>query len=354
MKGATEYALFLKEFDQLFIEVSPVSELILALFNAFGAHNEARPGWLRSLKRKLTPRSKESLKFFFEGEDQIGLNALAFLPFLTPPRTFDSFLSLLKALDREAFVEVLLSKVDPGVPLLGKIIFKVVSKQPLKEAEQIQWQDFSGRYSSSYILQLKKLARGAFEQEDLARLFQECWEGFFKSEYARIYPFLEEEASRLAASAGLKRVEFLRKIAPGLALPSDIINKNLTLFPTFYGRPYFFTQRSDSHFLLIVPVHLREESLEESIRSKLSFAFKSLGDPTRMEILRLLAQRPMYAMEISRALSLTHPTVLHHLASLRAAGFVIAELKEGNNYYSLVPKKWEKLSEELKNFLTKR
>jgi len=51
---------------------------------------------------------------------------------------------------------------------------------------------------------------------------------------------------------------------------------------------------------------------------------------------------------------LTHPTVLHHLASLRAAGFVITELKEGNNYYSLVPKKWEKLSEELKNFLTKR
>lgn len=49
---------------------------------------------------------------------------------------------------------------------------------------------------------------------------------------------------------------------------------------------------------------------------------KALADPTRLRILRYLAQEPQTASELSRVLRLRPPTVNHHLNQLRLAGMV--------------------------------
>src|SRR5918911_3759063 len=55
--------------------------------------------------------------------------------------------------------------------------------------------------------------------------------------------------------------------------------------------------------------------------------FKCLGDPTRIQILSLLAtrQRAMSVREIVDELDVGQPTVSHHLKQLELARFVIRE-----------------------------
>lgn len=53
-------------------------------------------------------------------------------------------------------------------------------------------------------------------------------------------------------------------------------------------------------------------------------AFRALGDPTRLEIFRLLAaqEAPVCACDVVDRFGLSQPTISHHLRILREAGLV--------------------------------
>jgi DNA-binding transcriptional ArsR family regulator len=65
--------------------------------------------------------------------------------------------------------------------------------------------------------------------------------------------------------------------------------------------------------------------------------FEALGDPTRLRILRLLAEREMYLTELADRLKLTKATTKHHMVRLRAAGLVTLYDRERLTYYALRP-----------------
>lgn len=61
-------------------------------------------------------------------------------------------------------------------------------------------------------------------------------------------------------------------------------------------------------------------------RRRLSAAFKALGDPTRMQIFRLIASQhaPICACDIVDRFAVSQPTVAHHTRILREAGLITA------------------------------
>lgn len=63
--------------------------------------------------------------------------------------------------------------------------------------------------------------------------------------------------------------------------------------------------------------------------------FKALADPTRRQILELLAQGELNAGEIAARFDMTKPSVSHHLTILKAAGLVDDERRGQNIVYSL-------------------
>jgi ArsR family transcriptional regulator len=67
----------------------------------------------------------------------------------------------------------------------------------------------------------------------------------------------------------------------------------------------------------------------------LNATFKALADPTRREILRLLAGGDLVAGEIANHFEMTKPSISHHLAALKQAGLVIDERRGQNIVYSL-------------------
>ncbi len=63
----------------------------------------------------------------------------------------------------------------------------------------------------------------------------------------------------------------------------------------------------------------------------------ALGDPSRRQILELLAERPRAVGEIAAAMPIGRPAVSKHLKVLEGAGLVDHESRGTRNLYALAP-----------------
>ncbi|WP_117208633.1 ArsR/SmtB family transcription factor [Allorhizocola rhizosphaerae] len=63
--------------------------------------------------------------------------------------------------------------------------------------------------------------------------------------------------------------------------------------------------------------------------------FKALGDPVRLEITLLLAQRPRSVKELQEALGHNQALVSHHLRLLREQGVVTSVARGRSNVYEI-------------------
>ena len=80
--------------------------------------------------------------------------------------------------------------------------------------------------------------------------------------------------------------------------------------------------------------------LPETDRERLVAALRALGDPTRLEIFRLLAaqEAPVCACDVVEGFALTQPTISHHLRILREAGLVTVEKRGVWAWYAPDPR----------------
>jgi ArsR family transcriptional regulator len=62
---------------------------------------------------------------------------------------------------------------------------------------------------------------------------------------------------------------------------------------------------------------------------------EGVGDPKRLMLLYLVAERPQNVSELTEALGVSQPTVSHHLRILRERGMVTAQKDGTTIYYSL-------------------
>jgi ArsR family transcriptional regulator, arsenate/arsenite/antimonite-responsive transcriptional repressor len=78
-------------------------------------------------------------------------------------------------------------------------------------------------------------------------------------------------------------------------------------------------------------------------------AFRALGDPTRLSILRLLLDGERCVCELTDRLAAAQSRLSFHLKSLRDAGLVV-DRREGRwIYYAIVPEAFEPLMATLEN-----
>ncbi|MDE3074438.1 MAG: helix-turn-helix transcriptional regulator [Chloroflexota bacterium] len=78
--------------------------------------------------------------------------------------------------------------------------------------------------------------------------------------------------------------------------------------------------------------------LPQAEASRLASLFKALSDPTRVQVLRMLAEVPeLCVCDINANFSLEPSTMSHHLKVLREAGFLASERRGLWVYYRLEP-----------------
>jgi biotin operon repressor len=79
----------------------------------------------------------------------------------------------------------------------------------------------------------------------------------------------------------------------------------------------------------------KERSLSSEEMKSLVVLGRALADLTRIRILGLLGERPMYGQELAQALDVSPPTISHHIASLVTAGLVKMRREDNYRYYEL-------------------
>ena len=82
---------------------------------------------------------------------------------------------------------------------------------------------------------------------------------------------------------------------------------------------------------------LATDPLPDRERTELVSVFHALGDPTRLEIFRLIAAQhdPICVCDITDRFDVTQPTISHHLKVLREAGLVTVSRRGIWAYYTV-------------------
>lgn len=155
---------------------------------------------------------------------------------------------------------------------------------------------------------------------------QEYYTVFFAEEETRIRPALERslaEARRL--SGQLPPAELVEHLSRGVRLENPDSLSDLTLLPSWWVAPLVYLAHSGKGKALLAfgaRPEVQSEAEGAEAPEALVNALKSLGDPTRLRILRFLARKPLTPSELARRLRLRPPTIIHHLHLLRLAGLV--------------------------------
>jgi ArsR family transcriptional regulator len=87
------------------------------------------------------------------------------------------------------------------------------------------------------------------------------------------------------------------------------------------------------------PTVLLPSPLRSGERDRLVSVFRALGDPTRLDVYRLIAAQaePLCVCDIVARFEVSQPTISHHLRILRQAGLVTVSRRGVWAYYAADP-----------------
>ena len=90
--------------------------------------------------------------------------------------------------------------------------------------------------------------------------------------------------------------------------------------------------------------------LSEAERQQVVATLRALGDPTRLEVFRLIAAQaePICVCDVTDRFDVSQPTISHHLKVLRDAGLVTVSRRGVWAYYATDPEGLERIDRAAK------
>jgi DNA-binding transcriptional ArsR family regulator len=178
-----------------------------------------------------------------------------------------------------------------------------------------------------------------FGERYLAAL-QSYYEVFFAEEERRIAPILKsalEQAQERAAD--LEWTALLEELSQGVRFASLPDFSELVLVPSYWSTPLIvYEEFGEDQFIFMFGARPADLSLVpgEVVPDTLLRGLKAMADPTRLRIIRYLANESLTPTQLARQLRLRPPTVLHHLSVLRLASLVKLTVEgEGEKRYAI-------------------
>ena len=290
------------------------------------------------------------------------------------PRSYDELRAALESVPDGALQERLLGGVLHEPRSLRALmragssgLFRTLGKA---SAGKREWLAFAGlyppRYDAPLFVALRLLLDDApaFRASVLAVL-----DAFFRHAFGAAWRAAEPALLRSCAERGrllqavtfaelarelLLRVEVhgreLRAVRGGYRVRFDAIRACRFVPSLFNDRRYWHAYETDQgtivHFPYFEPALAVPEAAAEIAEPEIdpALVFRALGDATRYAMATLIARRPMPASELARALSLSKPTVSHHVGLLRDAGLLCEAPASGSVVLSLRRDVLEQLS----------
>ena len=314
-----------------------------------------RPSWAAGVRQRIPGERREFLEKVqnFSG---VPLHWLAGLP---EPSDAQTALHIIEGMEPIQRMQTL--TLGTEIPSLVRECLSNISKR--------------GSWMESELKILKELYRRRDEllnQENLTLLVS-CWaeakksgdlylqalqdyyQVFFAEEETRIRPSLEAGLERARELAGRTNLDdLIEELSHGVHFAPLDSTKEFILAPSFWCAPLiFYTRLPESKMLLLFGARAEDESIVpgEGPSPQLVNILKALADPTRLRILRILADRPLSSSDLARRLRLRLPTVIHHLRLLRLSGLVHIIVGENDKRYATRLEILDGLQQNLGNFI---
>jgi DNA-binding transcriptional ArsR family regulator len=193
----------------------------------------------------------------------------------------------------------------------------------------------------------------------LADLLERYWQEAFADEWTRIRPRLDAEVTDMARAlvgGGLERLlsEFLPEAHHDLDIPAIVLDKpfdrdvdvvergGLALVPTTFEHRVLVEADPPWQLAIILPTRsMRQVEVPQASDREVAAGMRALGDETRLQILRLIAEAPRSTKELATLLSLSESAVSRHLKVLASVD-VVDSTRDG--YYVLYRLKADRIA----------
>ena len=316
-----------------------------------------RPAWAAGVRSRLSGEDRETLE---QAQAAIWV-PLYWLRTLDSPKDGATALWALRQIPAGKRLEAL--GLPPKLPVQAAEILREVRARGAWDAGDLDalraaYQP-AGTAPKPKILQAKLAAWAQAESfgTRYLRAMQAYHEVFFAEEEARIWDALETAIQQAHARAAEVPVETLiEELSRGVRLEEEINWVALELVPSYWITPLVvFEQLGEGRMLFLFGARPPDVSLIPggTVPDGMLRTLKTLSDPTRLRILRYLAEESLAPAELSRRLRLRAPTVTHHLNLLRLAGLVYLTLGErGQRHYTIRREAVDETFADLQAFLS--
>ncbi len=315
-----------------------------------------RPSWAAGVRSRLSSEHRETLE---QAEAAFWI-PLHWLLSLDDPRDSVAALRALRRIPAGERLAALALRpnLPPGVAEIYQDVAANGTWEPddleaLRAAYQAQ-----GSAPRSKVLEarLSVWAQAKSFGERYLQALQSYQDVFFAEEEKRIRSVLREAVEAAQERADQIPVEALiEELSSGVRLENEFDWQELVLVPSYWISPLVvFEKLGEDKELFLFGARPADASLVPGkvVPDGMLRTIKTLGDPTRLRILRYLAQESITPAELARRLRLRAPTVTHHLNLLRLAGLVYLTLgDQGKRRYEARPEAVDEAFEILHAFL---
>lgn len=336
---------------ELQFQVSSAYDLVFSLAAAARPReHELSSSWARSVRSALPASARRDLAFFFGDPSALGIGAVQLIPALG---VLDAqFLADgMQAVEPVDFVAAVVGRRSDSRALTSALRRVIRGKSSGVEDDHLVHQ-----YVASFKAETRRriwefLTDPPTVHGRFVALVRAQYDVSFRAQYEELLPFLRGKAKQARRGIGkMPNKDVIARATKGFTLQSPS-NRSVTLIPSYYAAPFVVVVQDGRDAVLVygcrpgADLHGERSLLEPTTVRTL----KALADETRLEILQLLAQRPLYGQQLAEMLNVSHPTISHHMAQLRISGLTQTELTEdGSKTYFVRPEMIELLCIELR------
>ncbi|GEM_PF-5367803 len=349
------------------VDVSPAYELLVSLRMLVAHSNHLKEmvtvshwrAWQEETARGLTVEQwRRAQRWFGDPTDAIGLAYMALIPTLAPsqnePKTIEQFLRALAELPLADFLRVAVTSamIDPSTPLGADDLLALTKDRALANRFVEQHLRLTARQRR---LLLSILAEPEAERADLLATLQ----AHSTQVYSVLEPQLRGERERaaerlraLVATTGrapewLGETAQLVNFAPVVLAPVSLLDRRQIAYYHEVRRSLFDGLSYEPFIIMVGAQKILAPPLEAPMRRQSTLGrisdplerwatvYAALGDPSRLRIVRLLAERPHYGQELAAKLRMSGATISHHLDALSRIGVLWVERRAHRTYFTL-------------------
>jgi DNA-binding transcriptional ArsR family regulator len=200
------------------------------------------------------------------------------------------------------------------------------------------------------------IADPALARAELISLLEEYLATEFAAQVPNVLAATGEGAALARDLLGLlPSVVAIEQLTGGYTLSDGLALTRITLAPSAFMYPFMASRVDERAGEALIVFGVRSAALlkfdQVPINPDLVRGIKTLGDPSRLRLLRLLGRKPMTGTELASAVGLSAPTVHHHLHQLRAAGLVRQERMKGGMQYAIRRDSADELLDSLRRMI---